>query len=86
MWERKASTEPYNSASTTNQLHLKQSRYKLYPILESELDANFVMTKQNEVTHIIARHYPEIEIIIGVPLPRLWATADITGRYGLCHD
>ena len=25
-------------------------------------------------------------IVICVPLPRLWATADITGRYSLCHD
>ena len=54
--------------------------------LETELDANSVMTKVVELTSIIARHCPETEIAIGVPLPRLCATPDITSRYDICRD
>ena len=54
--------------------------------LESKLDPNVVMAQMVELVSIISYHCPDTQLVVGVPLPRICLSPDITSRYDVCRD
>ena len=54
--------------------------------LEAELNPDSIMSQMVDVISVINRNCPGSHIIIGVPLPRICTTPDLTRRYDNCRD
>ena len=54
--------------------------------LENELNPDNIMNGIVDLIAVINRNCPNSHIALGVPLPRLCATADTTRRYDFCRD
>ena len=54
--------------------------------LENTLNPNATMNNLVGLISTITRHCPNTQIAVGVPLPRLCATPDLTRRYDMCRD
>ena len=54
--------------------------------MENCMDANVILNKIVTLITTINRNCPGTHIFIGLPLPRLCATSDLTAKYEICCD
>ena len=54
--------------------------------MENTLDANLILNKTVTLITTINRNSPGSQIFIGLPLPRMCSTPDLTAKYEICRD
>ena len=85
-WPTRPSMVPGSSSKHTNLQIPQQPLHCKLNSLENELNPDNIMNGIVDLIAVINRNCPNSHIALGVPLPRLCATADTTRRYDFCRD